>query len=110
MEGARIMREKRTVRAMVRLYCRGHHGGGGGPCAECGELLRYALGRLDACRYGERKTTCRTCPTHCYRRSMRERVRAVMRYAGPRMLLRHPALGVLHVVDEIRSKRAEGTP
>jgi hypothetical protein len=33
---------------------------------------------------------------------MRERVRAVMRYAGPRMLLRHPILAVLHLLDGMR--------
>jgi hypothetical protein len=30
---------------------------------------------------------------------MRARVKAVMRYAGPRMLLRHPVLGIAHVID-----------
>jgi hypothetical protein len=34
---------------------------------------------------------------------MRERVREVMIFAGPRMLLRHPVLALLHlVVDERR--------
>ena len=30
---------------------------------------------------------------------MRERVRAVMRYSGPRMLTRHPVLAVAHLAD-----------
>jgi hypothetical protein len=34
---------------------------------------------------------------------MRERVRGVMRYAGPRMIRRHPVLAVLHVLDGFRS-------
>jgi hypothetical protein len=32
---------------------------------------------------------------------MRERVREVMRYAGPRMLLHHPWLAICHLVDGI---------
>ncbi len=40
---------------------------------------------------------------HCYRPEMRQRVRDVMIFAGPRMLLRHPVLALLHlVVDERR--------
>jgi hypothetical protein len=37
---------------------------------------------------------------------MRERVREVMRYSGPRMLTRHPVLAVAHLVDG-RRKRAD---
>jgi hypothetical protein len=33
---------------------------------------------------------------------MRGQVREVMRYAGPRMLLRHPVLAVLHLLDGMR--------
>ena len=39
---------------------------------------------------------------------MRQRVREVMIYAGPRMLLRHPVLALLHlVVDERRPAPAK---
>jgi len=31
---------------------------------------------------------------------MREKVREVMRYSGPRMILRHPWLALMHVVDK----------
>jgi hypothetical protein len=34
---------------------------------------------------------------------MRERVRTVMRYAGPRMLKRHPYLAVMHILDGRRT-------
>ena len=74
-------------------------------CAECQELLQYALERLDNCPFQEHKTTCENCPVHCYRPEMRERIRAVMRYAGPRMLFRHPLLALLHLWD-----RARGAP
>lgn len=98
-EGPRIRREKRTVTAMVAMYCRAHHGARGAPCGECAELLEYAHARLDRCRFGEGKPTCGRCAVHCYRPDMRERVRAVMRWSGPRMLLRHPVMAVRHAVD-----------
>ncbi len=87
--------------AMVDDYCRHHHAADrvGGACARCTAFLAYADARLDHCPYGEDKPTCANCPIHCYKREPREFAREVMRYAGPRMLLRHPVLAVLHLVD-----------
>ena len=34
---------------------------------------------------------------------MRDRIREVMRFAGPRMLLYHPILGILHMLDGRRA-------
>jgi len=95
----RIAREKKTIAAMVQLYCRKKHGGGGTLCDECSELLDYATCRLDRCPYGPQKPTCAKCPVHCYKPQMREQVKEVMRFAGPRMLLRHPILAVRHLLD-----------
>lgn len=106
-EPPRIAREKRTIRAMVGIYCRAHHRGEEGPCGECRELLSYAECRLDRCPFGADKTTCAACPIHCYKPTMRQRVREVMRYAGPRMLLRHPVLAIMHWVDSRRTNPDE---
>lgn len=101
----RLAREQKTIAAMVALYCRDHHAGGStgqgghGLCPECAELLAYARLRLEKCRYGVDKPTCANCETHCYRPAMREEVRVVMRYGGPRMLKLHPVLAVAHLVD-----------
>lgn len=96
----RRARELKTVRAMVRMYCRGHHHSGPEPlCAACGELMAYAARRLDRCVFGDAKPTCANCVVHCYNAEMREKVRVVMRWAGPRMLLRHPILGIAHLLD-----------
>lgn len=94
----RLERERRTVRAMVELYCAAHHGTDG-LCAACGALADYADRRLDRCPYGPDKPTCVNCPIHCYRAEPREQMRAVMRFAGPRMLRTHPVLAVFHLVD-----------
>ena len=64
--------------------------GGPGLCGECRELLEYSLARLEHCKFGNAKTKCHKCPVHCYRPDMREKIRIVMRFSGPRMLLYHP--------------------
>ena len=87
---------------MIRLYCRDHHEIEGEFCPGCRELWDYALIRLDRCPFRENKPTCAKCPVHCYKPDMREKVRVVMRYAGPRMLHRHPVLAVLHLIDGFR--------
>ena len=68
-------------------------------CAECADLLRYAEQRRASCPK-DPKPFCSNCDTHCYRQGMRDRVREVMRYAGPRsMFTRHAFAGVRHVIE-----------
>ncbi len=95
----RLIREHRTISAMLNLYCRDHHDPMDGLCPECQSLLEYAEQRLERCVFQEHKPTCAHCPVHCYRAEYRERIREMMRYAGPRMLWRHPLLAVRHLLD-----------
>lgn len=95
----RLARELKTMRAMMRIACRDRHGATDGLCADCEALLAYATKRLALCPYGEEKPTCANCRIHCYGPRQREQVRQMMRYAGPRMLWRHPYLAVMHLVD-----------
>ncbi len=106
----RMTREARTIEAMIRIYCRGQHGTRQGLCRECETLQDYAGLRLEKCPYQEGKTTCAKCPVHCYRPAMREQIRAVMRYAGPRMLLRHPVLALLHLLVDSRREASSHKP
>ena len=93
-------RELTTISAMLHMYCRAHHGGTPvALCASCAELFQYASRRLERCVFGDAKPTCANCVVHCYSADMREQVRVVMRWAGPRMLLRHPVLGIRHLLD-----------
>jgi len=97
--------EYRTVIAMVHIYCRDHHQKvrlEGNLCKDCHELLVYAETRLDRCPYGEAKPTCNKCPIHCYKPEPKEQMRLVMRYSGPRMLLKHPILAIRHLIHEKR--------
>lgn len=95
----RLIRELTTIDRMIRIYCQDHHHTAKALCAECAELRAYAEQRLERCPFQEAKSTCANCTVHCYNAQMRERVRNVMRYAGPRMLLRHPVLTVYHLLD-----------
>lgn len=104
-EPPRIRRERQTIQAMIRLYCQDHHGTRNTLCESCVALDSYALARLDRCPYSPDKPTCVNCPTHCYKPDMREQVRVVMRYAGPRMLTRYPILAIMHLFDGKLDKR-----
>jgi hypothetical protein len=103
---AAIAREKKTVAAMVGIYCADYHGTNGALCTACRDLLSYSHQRLDRCPYGEDKPACKECPVHCYLPARREAIRTIMRHAGPKMLLRHPFLALVHLWTE----RARGRP
>ncbi|MFR0987431.1 MAG: nitrous oxide-stimulated promoter family protein [Frisingicoccus sp.] len=53
----------------------------------------------------EKKTFCVNCRVHCYKPDMRERIRVVMRFSGPRMIFYHPGLAVWHLVSSKKEKR-----
>jgi hypothetical protein len=106
----RIDRERKTVEAMIRIFCRDLHPGESELCPECSGLLAYAVRRLDSCPFGEKKPACANCRIHCYNTDMREQIRAVMRYAGPRMVWRHPVLAAFHLVDGRRKAPPASAP
>ena len=95
-----------TMTAMAKLYCQRHHGNQSktqGLCDDCHALLSYAETRLDRCPYGASKPACRHCPIHCYKAAPKLAVQQMMRYSGPRMLLRHPLLALRHLLRERRA-------
>jgi hypothetical protein len=100
----RITRERKTVEAMIDIYCHDRHSTGNGLCPDCEVLRDYARQRLQKCAYQEGKTTCARCAVHCYKPAMREQIRVVMRYAGPRMPYRHLLMTVQHMADGRRKE------
>ncbi len=115
--------EARMVSQMIALWCRAHHSkatavhDADAPrvrlgmqnvtlCPDCAELNAYATARIAACPHMETKTFCSACPTHCYRPAMRERIRSVMRWSGPRMIRYRPVAAIKHAIVTIRSKRS----
>ena len=97
-------REKETVSLMIRLYCRKKHGGKT-LCSDCAALDAYARQRSDKCPFMETKTFCSNCKVHCYKKDMREKIREVMRFSGPRMIFHHPIQAVRHVIETEKEKR-----
>lgn len=110
MDGTKIekkrQREKETVSLMIALYCHGLHGTKRGAlCPECAALDEYARSRSDRCPFMATKTFCANCRVHCYKPEMRAKIREVMRYSGPRMMLHHPVMAVRHVIETRKEKR-----
>lgn len=125
MADAHVASDTRLLGDFSVIYCRGKHTqarraplesdgatlgvyGRKAPvvCEECAELLRYAEKRRAYCPK-DPKPFCSYCDTHCYTASMREQMRDVMRYAGPRsMFSRHFFAGIKHVIDGRRARAA----
>lgn len=114
-------RELRTVSQMIAIYCAGNHlhdehgdrterterAECGEPlCTACKELDAYAALRTRRCRRMENKISCELCQNHCYAPEMQERIREVMRYAGPRMIWHHPIAAIRHLATKFKRNRA----
>ena len=99
-------KENRLIPVMIKKYCRGKHKTNGGQvCPECAELTEYALYRLKMCPFKENKKFCSFCVIHCYKPEMRDKIKAVMKYSGPRMIFTHPIFALSHVTQMIKYKK-----
>ena len=102
---AKREREKHLVSEMIALYCRKQHSYQDGLCPRCAELCRYAMQRSDRCPFQEHKPFCSNCKVHCYRPDMRDKIRKVMQFCGPRMLLYHPIIAIRHMWETTKEKQ-----
>lgn len=94
--------EKKTVKIMIKLYCKKKHCANNDLCEECEELLIYAYKRLESCKYGINKSVCGKCKIHCYKPDMRKKIIEVMRFSGTRMIYIHPVLAFKHLVKRYK--------
>ncbi len=102
---ARILREKKTVEEMIRLYCHEHHATAGKElCADCQALCDYTFLRVKKCVFKEDKPTCKNCTIHCYSQERKAQVKEIMRYSGPRMMFHSPGLALIHLIDGWKDK------
>lgn len=105
---AKRERERRVVGEMIAVFCHGQHGTRGSElCPECARLAEYASVRIGRCPFMATKSFCSQCRVHCYAPEERARIKDVMRYAGPRMLLRHPVMTVRHGIDTLAARRRQ---
>ena len=93
----KLSAEKRTIKAMIGIYCKKYHGFNS-LCSDCNDLLDYAYKRIDHCKFGLKKPACNKCKVHCYASDKCEKVKEIMRFSGRKMLLKHPYLTFLHFI------------
>jgi hypothetical protein len=104
--------DMRTLIKFVFIFCRENHDGEKAPlefkgidsdemdmrgillCPDCIRLARYALAMRLRCPY-DPKPMCKKCPTHCYRRNYREKIREIMKFSGL-YLVKHGRLDMLY--------------
>jgi len=99
----RTLREMKTVEEMIKLYCHNHHYTKGNElCDDCKALKDYAFKRINNCVFNPDKPTCKNCTIHCYSAKNKEAIRQVMRFSGPRMMLKFPGMTILHLIDGMR--------
>lgn len=91
-----IETEKKIVEVMIRLYCKKKEKNKE-LCPACKELLEYATTRLDKCPFRDKKGVCKNCNIHCYKPEMRERIKTVMRFSGPRLIFHYPIIAIRHL-------------
>lgn len=96
--GNRIEREIKTIKAMFSLHKEKHVNRKSDE--EYINLLEYSILRLTKCVLKDQKLTCKKCPIHCYKAHQKKDIQDIMRWAGPRMLLYHPVLAILHLIDD----------
>lgn len=96
----RLSMEKEIVAKMICIYCKNNHSNKKELCNDCKEVLEYALNRIDHCKYSKDKDFCSNCKIKCYNKNMGERIRKVMRYSGPRMILHNPILAIRHLLGK----------
>ena len=95
----RLKREEKTINAMIKIYCNSFHSTKDDLCEDCFDLRKYAHEKLFNCKFGVNKPICSKCKIHCYKPELREKVREIMRFSGPKMMFKHPILAVFHLVD-----------
>jgi len=126
MSDAEVRKDTRTLADFIAIYCKANHSerprfpattqaatfgvyGRRVPvlCEECAAHLDYAEKRRAYCPK-DPKPFCAHCDTHCYRPSEAEWQRQMMRYSGPRSMLRGHAIdGIRHALEARRYRKNE---
>lgn len=70
-------------------------------CTDCLYLFNYAKQRIEKCIYGDKKPVCSKCKVHCYKPEMRNKIKEVMQYSCPRMIVKSPILSLRYIYRKI---------
>ncbi len=96
-------KEREVVHTMIELYCSKYHGKKE-LCHTCKKLLDYSSLKIDNCPFMDEKTFCSKCSVHCYDEYMRDQIKKVMRFSGPRMIVYYPLMTIDHIFQSLRDK------
>lgn len=103
---ARIKRDLRTLQAIGSIYCAAHHVDAPknphGMCAECAATIAFTHDRASNCPNGH-TGNCADCAIKCNRGEQQQRIKAIMKYAAPRMLFKHPLMTLEYALKKLRS-------
>ncbi len=89
--------EKKTVYKMIKIYCNHHHNTKQELCSDCSKLHDYTVFKYDKCPFGSKKPVCSKCKIHCYEKEKRNEIKKIMRFSGPKMLLKHPIDTIIYM-------------
>ncbi len=95
---AELKNEAKTVYFMIQLHCRKNHHSTANFCANCDQLLNYALLKLGKCPLRFNKPTCKLCPVHCYKKALKQEIKKVMVYSRPRLIFHKPLLALKYLI------------
>lgn len=100
--------DRRTLEAMGLIYCYAHHPEGAkdgiGLCPSCRDAVEAVLRKTSSCPH-EHKINCQDCDIKCQRAGDIEQVRAIMGYAAPRMIYRHPIMTIRYIAKKIAARQ-----
>ena len=55
--------------------------------------------RLDFSKFGNEKSFCSKCPIHCYKKDMKAKIKDVMKFSGPRLIIYSPMQFIKHIFE-----------
>ncbi|MGL5506375.1 MAG: nitrous oxide-stimulated promoter family protein, partial [Paraclostridium sp.] len=51
------------------------------------------------CKFGNKKSFCSKCPIHCYKPDMKIKIKEVMKFSGPRLVIYSPVEFFKHILE-----------
>lgn len=105
----KVSEDKKIISTMISIYCNGNSHKANEEnkvkddiCPNCKRLQEYAYSKIDKCPKlkSGKKAICGTCKNNCYMQDdeLSNMMKAVMKYSGPRMILKHPLMTIKHAL------------
>ena len=61
--------------------------------------------QIERCPHSFYKTFCHQCPTTCYKSEDLEHIEPIMKYAGRKIMMKHPLIGTRFVINLLMAKK-----